>query len=87
VTVVLYVSRFPPHQQRAALEKLSRLGARASKRWVECALRKPSAEEMARRILTWVSQEFPDGAVDPADLAVACDMVAEKLFAIKEQKG
>jgi hypothetical protein len=64
VTVLAYVARFPPDQQREMFEVLRPLGARGAKRYVECLTRPPSAMQMGHRIARWAVREFPSLTFD-----------------------
>jgi hypothetical protein len=73
LTMLAYLARFPHEEQREMLELFKALGARGAKRYVECLTRPPSPEEMAKRILRWVTREFP--SVPPEDLTRALELV------------
>ena len=75
VGVVAYLARLPHAEQREAFEMFKQMGARFAKRYVECLNRPPSVNQMVKRIVRWLTTEFPPGPVDYRLLEIALDQV------------
>ena len=74
LTILNCVARFPKESQRQMLESFTRMGARKSKRWLECYNKPPTVEAIATSILKFVVREFP--CIGASDAAEACGITA-----------
>jgi hypothetical protein len=77
LTILGYVARFPPDEQRRMYELFQELGARGAKRYVECLANPPSPAAMAQRVKRWIAREFPTS--EGSELAAALRIAAASL--------